>query len=117
GVVDGIVQVPLSRVAIGRPADLSARRDAEPDLRGVLVGLLAAREAVEHEVSGGVRGAIAVHAVELAAAREAASLRHRYGVRRFRPLRRRRLRIARPPRVRIRARNPWGFARLRFFGW
>ncbi len=37
-------------------------------------------------------------------------------VRRFRPLRRRRLRIARPPRVLIRARNPWVLARFRFFG-
>jgi hypothetical protein len=40
-----------------------------------------------------------------------------YGVSRFRPLRRRRLMIARPARVRILARKPCVFARFRRFGW
>ncbi len=43
-------------------------------------------------------------------------LDHRYGVRRLRPLARRRRMTSRPERVRIRARNPWVRARLRFFG-
>ena len=34
-----------------------------------------------------------------------------------RPFRRRRARMARPPRVRIRARNPWVLLRLRLLGW
>src|SRR5262249_24186807 len=34
-----------------------------------------------------------------------------------RPLRRRRARTARPPRVRMRTRNPWVLLRLRVFGW
>jgi len=39
------------------------------------------------------------------------------GARRLRPLARRRRIIARPERVRIRARNPWTFRRRRRFGW
>src|SRR5205085_5511448 len=40
-----------------------------------------------------------------------------YGVRRLRCLSRRRLRMLRPPFVRMRARKPCVRARLRFFGW
>jgi len=36
---------------------------------------------------------------------------------RWRPFRRRRRRIARPPRVDIRARKPWTRALRRIFGW
>jgi hypothetical protein len=66
-----------------------------------------------------VRAAIAVDAVEVAAAREAAPLPvagGHQGVSRLRPLARLRLITSRPERVRIRPRKPWVFARLRFFG-
>ena len=42
---------------------------------------------------------------------------HRQTVSRLRPLARRRLSVRRPARVRMRARNPWARARLRFLGW
>ena len=46
------------------------------------------------------------------------SRRHpRHADKRLRPLSRRRLRISRPPRVSIRARNPCARARFRFLGW
>jgi hypothetical protein len=70
-----------------------------------------------------VRAAFTVRTLEVSAAREAAAPPwlaivpgHRYGVKRLRPLRLRRFRIARPDRVRILARKPWVRARLRFFG-
>lgn len=70
-----------------------------------------------------MRKAFAIDAIELSAARQAAPLAraripaaHAYGVRRLRPLRRRRFRIERPPRVLILARKPWVRARLRFLG-
>jgi len=40
-----------------------------------------------------------------------------YGIRRLRPLARRALITARPPRVFMRARNPWVRACLRLPGW
>jgi hypothetical protein len=67
-----------------------------------------------------MRPAFTIDALEVAAARQAtspAALAGGHGVSRLRPLRRRRLMIWRPLRVRIRARNPCVRARLRFFGW
>ena len=86
-----------------------------------------AREGVEDEMAGRVRASLAEDAIEVGAAREPSALtapagstlagsRH-YGVRRARPLCRRRLSIARPARVRMRPRKPWVRARLRFLGW
>jgi hypothetical protein len=84
---------------------------------------------MDHEVTVRVRAPLPVHAVELAAAGEAlaaaaalalspgAPAWHAYGVNRLRRFVRRRFSIARPARVRMRARNPWVRARLRFFGW
>ena len=69
-----------------------------------------------------MRAALAVDALELAAAGQPAALAARavghraYGVSRLRPLPRRRLSTCRPARVRMRARKPWVRARLRFLG-
>src|SRR5215218_8007249 len=63
----GLAQGPLDAVALDRAADLAARRDPEPQ---VAILLVLAGEGVEDEKSGGVRGAVAVDPVELAAARE-----------------------------------------------
>jgi hypothetical protein len=74
-----------------------------------------------------MRTALAIDPIELGAPGQAlapgtapaaafAGRVHRYGVSRLRPLARRRFNIERPARVRIRARNPWVRARLRFFG-
>ena len=131
GTVDGggperLAQQPLHPVALDRAADLAADRDAEARV----VGVARAREGVEHEVPAGVRAALAIDPLELGAAGEPAppslagpaalgarAVGHPQGVSRLRPLRRRRSRIARPPRVRMRARNPCVRARLRFLGW
>jgi hypothetical protein len=81
---------------------------------------VAAREGVEDQEAVGVGAALAIDALEIAAARQAAAparLAGRHGVSRLRPLRRRRLMIWRPLRVRMRARNPCVRARLRFLGW
>ena len=98
-----------------RTSSSGSPRSARPVIR-------LAREGVEDEEAVRVRAAVAVDAVEVAAARQAATLapvacaaRHQ-GVRRLRPLRRRRLITSRPARVRMRARKPCVFARLRFFG-
>ena len=100
-----------------RPTETPSRGPSSPSLLG-------AREAVEDQVAVGARGALPVDTLKVAASREPAALaptgvgpRHVQGVRRLRPLRRRRRRTARPPRVRIRARKPWVLARLRFLGW
>ena len=70
-----------------------------------------------------MRAALAVDAVELAAARQPAALAARRGraigptgVSRLRPLPRRRLRSRRPARVRMRARNPWRAGALALLG-
>ncbi len=82
-------------------------------------------ERVEHEMAVGRRAPLPVHTLELGAARQAATAgrsrlhraAHRQVERRLRPLSRRRFSVRRPARVRMRPRNPWARARLRFFGW
>jgi hypothetical protein len=71
-----------------------------------------------------VRAALAVDALELSTARQPPAFPTRlagghrdYALSRRRPLLRRRRMMWRPARVRMRARNPWVRARLRFFGW
>jgi hypothetical protein len=86
----------------------------------VIVIRVPAREGIEDQEAVGVGAALAIDALEVATARQAATpspLAGRHGVSRLRPLRRRRLMIWRPLRVRMRARNPCVRARLRFFGW
>ena len=86
------------------------------------VAFVVPREGVQHEEAVALRAALAVHALELGAPRQAAALGatlRAHGpqtVRRLRPLSRRRLSTRRPARVRIRARNPCVRARLRFLG-
>src|SRR5690242_779003 len=119
-----LAQQALHAVALDGPAHLPADGHAETRLvRGLLT-----RERVQHQVARGMRTPLAVDAIELRTpgkplppgAPAAAALPgrgHRYGVSRLRPLSRRRLSKVRPARVRMRARNPWVRARLRFFGW
>ena len=65
---EGLAQGPLDPVAVDRAADLAADRDAEPH---VLALLVLRGKRVEDEIAGRMRGAVAIDAVELAAAREA----------------------------------------------
>ena len=112
-------QCPLHCISLYGAADLAAHRDAEADLILIVVGL-AARERIDDQEAVGVGAALAIYAVEVAAPRQAttpAPLAGGHGVSRLRPLRRRRLMICRPLRVRMRARNPCVRARLRFLGW
>ena len=115
---EGLAQRPLDRVALHGPADPAA--DGDPEAQVLAGGVVRrARKRVEDEVAVRVRAAVAKDAVEVATARQAAALSplaHPYGVRRLRPLARRRRITSRPERVRIRARKPWVRARLRFFG-
>ena len=79
---------------------------------------------MQDQLPTGVRAPLPEDPVEVSAARQPrpAGLSPRaervphHTVSRVRPFARRRLRISRPPRVRIRARNPCVRARLRFFG-
>ena len=110
----------LDRVSLRCAADLAADRDAEADV-GLAVGgliVLLPRERVEHQEPVRVRATVPIDPVEVTTAREPATLARvpHQGERRLRPLRLRRLITSRPARVRIRPRNPWVFARLRFFG-
>ena len=100
-----------------RPCATRTRRGA-----ALVVRVALTRERVQHEVPAPVGAALAVDALELGAARQAAALRppgssgagrhvlHGDGaqtVRRLRPLARRRLMSTRPAFVCIRARKPW----------
>jgi hypothetical protein len=69
---EGLAEDPLNPVAFDGASDLAVDRDPEPDLLALLV---LARKGVEHEIPGRGRRAVAIHAVELAAARKAPSLR------------------------------------------
>ena len=71
----GLPEGSLDAIAIDRAADLAAYRDAEANVARLFVF---AREAVEHEVAGGVGGAVAVDAVELGTSREAPPLRRHH---------------------------------------
>src|SRR5262249_37630991 len=73
---EGLAQRPLHLVALHRAADLAADGDAKPR---VLTVLFATGEGVENEVAGRMGGAIAIDAVELAAARQPTSLRRHLG--------------------------------------
>src|SRR6185503_11302326 len=81
-----------------------------------------AREPVEDQEARRDGAPMAIDRVEVARAREAVAALHArvqrsQAERRLRPLARRRLRIARPARVDIRARKPCRRFRLRTFGW
>src|SRR5437588_286242 len=97
-------------------------RDGEADPRRAVV---VAGKRVEDEEAGLDRAAVPVDRVEVARAREAMPALHvdpragwaRQAERRLRPFARRRLRIARPARVAIRARKPCRRFRRRTFGW
>src|SRR3954454_20838852 len=104
-------QGSLHRVPLYGAADLSAHGDAKT--RVVLARFaVPTGKRVQHEKPVRVRVSLAIDAVEVAAARQAPALAAparragAHGVSRLRPLRRLRLMISRPPRVRIRARNP-----------
>jgi hypothetical protein len=109
----------LHRIPLYGASDLAAHRDPEANLLAIIIRV-AAREGVEDQEAVGMGPPFAIDAIEIAAARQAATptpLAGRHGVSRLRPLRRRRLMIWRPLRVRMRARNPCVRARLRFLGW
>ena len=106
-------QAALQAVPVNRSAQLARDREAEPRRA---FGIVLARKGVEDEEPGRDRPALAIDGVEIAGARKA-MLASAHADRRFRPFARRRLRIARPARVDIRARNPCRRFRRRTFGW
>src|SRR3954452_8823716 len=116
---EGLPERALDGVALDGAADLATDRD--PEARPGL-GVVSPWKRIEDEEAVATRAAVSEDAVEVAAASEAlaaspgTATRHQ-GVSRLRPFRRRRRITSRPARVRIRARNPWVRARLRFFGW
>ena len=115
-----LAELALDPVADDGAAD--AARDGEADPGRSLV---VARERVEDEEAGRDRAAVPVDRVEVARARKTMpalhvdprAVRARQAERRLRPFARRRLRIARPARVAIRARKPCRRFRRRTFGW
>lgn len=83
-----------------RPRGLILRRPKDPNV----------------EPSAAVTPPLGIHAAELRGRCEPlgpSECQGRQGIRRWRPLRRRRFNTARPVRVRIRRRNPWRRARFR----
>src|SRR3954453_3635130 len=112
-----LAQAALDLVAHDRRPDGLRHREPEPRLATLL-----AREPVKDEEARRDRAAVPVDRVEVARARESVAALHArvqrgQADRRLRPLARRRLRIARPARVDIRARKPWRRFRLRTLGW
>ena len=110
---------PLDPVAVDGAADLAARPRRRAARRVLVVRRGGTRRA---RGSGALRGALAVDAVELAAARKPPARAGRAPAialdgQPLPPFAAPALEDARPPRVLMRARNPWVFARLRFFGW
>ena len=67
---EGVAQQPLDPIALDGAAELATDGDPEPRLL-ILVG---ARKRVDDQVAAGVRAALAVDAVELAATRQPAAL-------------------------------------------
>jgi len=115
--VEGLPQAALHLVAHNRRADCLRHREPQPGPVAVL-----AREPVEDQEARRDGAPMAIDRVEVARAREAVAALHArvqrsQAERRLRPLARRRLRIARPARVDIRARKPCRRFRLRTFGW
>jgi hypothetical protein len=121
---EGLPEQAFYAITLDRSTNLASYGHTEARLG---IALVLAREGVHDEVAVRVRTAFPVDAIELGAAGQAlapgaapaaacAGRVHRYGVSRLRPLSRRRFNIERPARVRMRARNPWVLARLRFFG-
>src|SRR5262249_6839972 len=122
-----LAQHALHAVALHGATDLSRDRQSEP--RRVTRRRIRTAEGVDDHHAVRHRASTPVHGVEVAGAADAgpagpwgcapglhvARLRV-YAERRARPLARRRFRMARPPRVLIRLRNPWVFFRLRLFG-
>src|SRR3712207_4905128 len=110
-----LAQLALDPVPRHGASGRSRYRDAETRLARLTVTV----EHVQNEEPSRHGAAATVHGVEVARTRESVPALHRacYAERRFRPLARRRLRIAWPARVAIRARNPCLRLRRRTFGW
>src|SRR6187551_17492 len=109
-------ELPLDAVSRhGRP-DGARHGEAEP---GRAVGIVLTSEPVERHGSRRDRPSLPVDRVEVAGTGQALPSLHGavYADRRLRPLARRRLRIAWPPRVDMRARKPCLRLRRRTFGW
>src|SRR6185312_5220421 len=117
-VAEELAQASLHLVPRDRRPDRFRDRQADASTLAAVL----AREPVEHEVPRRDRPAVPIDRVEVARAREAVAALHARvqraeAERRLRPLARRRLSIARPARVDIRARKPWRRLRLRTLGW
>jgi hypothetical protein len=105
-------QPALEPISLDGASELAGDREAKP--WGTL-GVVVARERVEDQEPGRDRPALPVDGVEVAGAGET-MLASAHAERRLRPFARRRLRIERPARVDIRARNPCRRFRRRTFG-
>ncbi len=113
----GFSQKSLDPVSNDGRADRAGNRQAEARHSA---HVLVAGEPVQDEVTRRRRLAATIDGVEVPRTRESAAalhLRASQAERRLRPLARRRLRIARPPREAIRALNPCRRFRRRTFGW